>query len=300
MFFYVETKPAEVTDLEKFYFCPVKINLTLRVLSKRPDGFHEIISLFWKKKGIEGLTIQPNDNENIGDILDVEGIEISGENILLKTLKWARGLSPQIPPLRMSLKKEFPTGSGIGAGSGNAAALLAYLKVCYGFNIGNRQLLKVGADVPFLAGNADTALVGGLGEIICPERSLENMRCVIGFPCWKSDTSFAYRGIDHLRGEGGKDFCPEEYKSESLTVLRKLSAGEAVGLLPNDFFEVVGKNRAEYLSAFKTAEKAGALAWGLSGSGSAFFMIFEDGELSKKAISLLDREDWIIKTTELE
>ncbi len=79
-----------------------------------------------------------------------------------------------------------------------------------------------------------------------------------------------------------------------------MSAGEAVGLLPNDFFEVVGKNRAEYLSAFKTAEKAGALAWGLSGSGSAFFMIFENGELSKKAISLLDREDWIIKTTELE
>ncbi|HAH70104.1 MAG TPA: 4-diphosphocytidyl-2C-methyl-D-erythritol kinase, partial [Synergistaceae bacterium] len=106
------------------YICPVKINLTLRVLSRRPDGYHEIISLFWKKKGIEGLTIQPHGNENIGDILDVRGMEISGENILFRALKWARSRSPIIPPLRMRLTKEFPAGSGIGAGSGNAAALL--------------------------------------------------------------------------------------------------------------------------------------------------------------------------------
>ena len=70
------------------YISPVKINLTLRVLSRRPDGYHEIISLFWKKKGIEGLTIQPHGNENIGDILDVRGMEISGENILFRALKW--------------------------------------------------------------------------------------------------------------------------------------------------------------------------------------------------------------------
>ena len=98
------------------YISPVKINLTLRVLSRRPDGYHEIISLFWKKKGIEGLTIQPHGNENIGDILDVRGMEISGENILFRALKWARSRSPIIPPLRMCLTKEFPAGSGIGAG----------------------------------------------------------------------------------------------------------------------------------------------------------------------------------------
>ena len=79
-----------------------------------------------------------------------------------------------------------------------------------------------------------------------------------------------------------------------------VDAGQAAGLLPNDFLEVVSKGRPEYFRAFETAESSGALAWGLSGSGSAFFMVFDDGELSRRAISLLDREDWVIKTTELE
>ena len=70
--------------MDATYISPVKINLTLRVLSRRPDGYHEIISLFWKKKGIEGLTIQPHDNENIGDVLDVSGMKVNGENILFK------------------------------------------------------------------------------------------------------------------------------------------------------------------------------------------------------------------------
>ena len=93
--------------LKELLICPIKINITLRVLSQRSDGYHEIISLFWKKKGIEGLTIQPNRNENIGDILETEGIKIDGENILTKTLIWARSRCQDIPSLRILLKKEL-------------------------------------------------------------------------------------------------------------------------------------------------------------------------------------------------
>jgi 4-diphosphocytidyl-2-C-methyl-D-erythritol kinase len=285
--------------MDATYISPVKINLTLRVLSRRPDGYHEIISLFWKKKGIEGLTIQPHDNENIGDVLDVSGMKVNGENILFKALRWARDRS-LIPPLRMCLTKEFLAGSGIGAGSGNAAALMMYLKAHCGLEIENDSLSSVGADVPFLAGDADLALVEGLGEKIRPQVPLKGLRWVIGFPYWGSDTSAAYRGIDDLRREAKVSLCPEEYKTEAVEILRKLRAGQAAGLLPNDFLEVVSKGRPEYFRAFETAESSGALAWGLSGSGSAFFMVFDDGELSRRAISLLDREDWLIKTTELE
>ena len=49
--------------------CPVKINLTLRVFSQRADGYHEIYSLFWRKKATEGLSIVPSNDENIGDFL---------------------------------------------------------------------------------------------------------------------------------------------------------------------------------------------------------------------------------------
>jgi len=70
--------------------------------------------------------------------------------------------------------------------------------------------------------------------------------------------------------------------------------------MPNDFLEVVSKGRPEYFRAFEAAERSGALAWGLSGSGSAFFMVFNDAEMSRRTVSLLEREDWVIKTTELE
>ena len=58
------------------------------------------------------MTIQPHDNENIGDVLDVSGMKVNGENILFKALRWARDRS--LIPLRMCLTKEFLAGSGIG------------------------------------------------------------------------------------------------------------------------------------------------------------------------------------------
>ena len=67
-------------------------------------------------------------------------------------------------PLRMCLTKEFLAGSGMRASSGNAAALMMYLKAHCGLEIENDSLSSVGADVPFLAGDADLALVEGLGE----------------------------------------------------------------------------------------------------------------------------------------
>ena len=136
--------------------------------------------------------------------------------------------------------------------------------------------------------------------MIRPQGELKGFRWVIGFPCWRSDTSAAYRGIDDIRRDADRSFNVEKYENESFDLLRKLRSGEIVGLLPNDFLEVVSKGHPEYLRAFEIAERSGARAWGLSGSGSAFFMIFREREMSGKAISLLDREDWIIKTTELE
>ena len=290
---------AEVTVLKDMIICPVKINLTLRVLSKREDGYHEIISLFWKKKGIEGLTIQPHDNENIGDILDTQGMEIAGENILVRTLRWARARCPGIPPLKMLLKKEFPAGSGIGAGSGNAAALLQWLECRYMLDTSKGPYSEIGADVPFLAGKDDIAIVAGIGEKIAPAGQIEGLKWILGFPEWNSDTAAAYAELDRS-GKGAEILRPEECIGEALTISEKLKSKKAAGLLPNDFLQVVAAKHPEYLIAFDIAENSGALAWGLSGSGSALFMVFSENIALRSAKRALDRQEWIIKTTELE
>jgi 4-diphosphocytidyl-2-C-methyl-D-erythritol kinase len=286
--------------LEDLLICPIKINLTLRVLSQRPNGYHEIISLFWKKKGVEGLTIQPNGNENIGDILETEGLKIDGENILTKTLLWARAKCQDIPSLRIRLKKEFPTGSGIGAGSGNSAEMLRWLSFKYGLEIINDSVSMIGADVPFLAGDTDVALISGIGEKVAPLGRLSDLKVFLVFPGWKTDTAAAYMDLDNLRKHKKNKCCHEGYEREALTIFDKLKSKEKTGLLPNDFLEVISKEHPEYFTAFDIAEKSGSLAWGLSGSGSALFMIFKDTDSLKTAKQFLEREKWITKTTELE
>lgn len=286
--------------LKELLICPIKINITLRVLSQRSDGYHDIISLFWKKKGIEGLTIQPNRNENIGDILETEGIKIDGENILTKTLIWARSRCQDIPSLRILLKKEFPMGSGIGAGSGNSAAMLRWLSTRYGLDIVNDSVSMIGADVPFLAGDKDVALISGIGEKADPLGQLSGLNLLLVFPGWKTDTMVAYMELDNLRKHKENKYCLEEYKMEALAIFDKLKSKEKVGLLPNDFLEVILKEHSEYCTAFDIAEKSGSLAWGLSGSGSALFMIFKDSISLKTAKQFLEHEEWVTKTTELE
>ena len=291
---------SEVIVLGELLICPIKINLTLRVLSKRLDGYHEIISLFWKKKGIEGLTIQPHDDENIGDILITEGTEVSGENILIRTLRWARSKCSNIPPLQMHLKKEFPTGSGIGAGSGNAAALLCWLNKKYGLGIASSQVSMIGADIPFLVEKADLAIVSGLGEKVEPLTGTPELKWLLAFPQWGSDTSAAYLEIDRSRINNKKEHRYEECREEILNIFEKLRSKDKIGLLNNDFLEKLSKKHSEYRTAFNIAEKSGSLAWGLSGSGSALFMIFREGSSLNYAKEFLEHEEWVIKTTELE
>lgn len=298
--FYGDRFLAEVIVLKELLISPIKINVTLRVLSQRPDGYHEIISLFWKKKGTEGLTIQPHDDENIGDILRTEGMEICGENILVRTLKWARSKCSNIPPLQMCLKKEYPTGSGVGAGSGNAAALLWWLNTNYGLDIENGPVSQIGADVPFLAGKADLAIVGGLGEKMEPLAGTPDLKWLLVFPRWRSDTSSAYMEIDRSRKNNKTEHRYEGCREDILAIFEKLSSKEKIGLLHNDFLEALSKKHSEYRAAFDIAEKSGSLAWGLSGSGSALFMIFMDSFSLNNAKQFLEREEWIIKTTELE
>ena len=106
--------------------------------------------------------------------------------------------------------------------------------------------------------------------------------------------------IDRSRKNNKTEHRYEGCREEILTIFEKLRSKGKIGLLHNDFLEALSKKHSEYRTAFDIAEKSGSLAWGLSGSGSALFMIFRDGFSLNNAKQFLEREDWIIKTTELE
>jgi 4-diphosphocytidyl-2-C-methyl-D-erythritol kinase len=298
--------------------CSIKINLTLRVLGRREDGYHEIGSLFWRRPSPESLEVEPVSG---ADCLSVEGIDIQGENLLLKTCGALRSWHGEssLPPLRMRLSKCLPPGSGVGAGSGNAAELLRWFYSTRGRRGAKfaavEKIASLGADIAFLVSGHSLAMAEGAGERLevwsLPDGRGESLDipAVIFFPRWSSATVDAYASLDRLRGDAAS-FSPAESagaREESLAVLRGLAAGERLGLLPNDFTRVCN-HKERYSALYEIIENAGALAWGLCGSGSACFALFSEKDGAEAISDLLSRLSfgessrfaWLHKTLVLE
>ena len=281
--------------------CPVKINLTLRILAKRADGYHDLYSLLWKKYSKERLTISPKYAEIIGDSLEVRGLEIKGENLVTKALAAARRSGADIPALAMELDKKYPAGSGIGAGSGNAAALLSWLADTFSVSLSPQETGRLGADVVFLAQKYEMAEASGIGERLSPFLQIPRMSWLLVFPSWASDTKEAYAALDEMRQNGYTPLTRAQAANEAGNCAALLCKGERTGLLPNDFYPLLAEKHHEYGTAEEIAEESGALGWGLCGSGSAFFVLCSaHGVALRAAAERFTRENWVIKTDSLE
>lgn len=281
-------------------FTPVKINLTLRVLDRLSNGYHKIFSLFMKKRGIEELTISPICRENIADILNTTGMVFKGKNLIDTAMELIRNKGYTFPSLDMELEKCIPTGSGIGAGSGNTGALLRWLEEEYDVTLSSDELKSLGADVPFMASPYDMAYVRGIGEDITPVNKSLDLYWGMIFPVWKSSTPEAYKAIDESRITGTCSFDEAAYVREAEEIVSALSENKRVGLLPNDFFDVLLSMHPEYSEALSVSERSGALAWGLSGSGSSFFILSENKNTITECLDELGSRAWVRQTTIME
>ncbi|MBQ9580993.1 MAG: hypothetical protein IJP88_04820 [Synergistaceae bacterium] len=275
--------------------CSMKINLTLRITGKRPDGYHDLASLFVKIKSGERVLIR----ENARDVVEMSGLDVdlTGENIALKAVRIARELSnADIPALYIKIFKAVQPGSGLGSGSGNAAAVIKWLMQNY--NLDKALCLEIarrtGADVPFLFEDFDIALVTGIGEVIRPlnfdlkfnfeasqgrgqvdssqDLNFKNFSVEIIRPDWSVNTREAYAALDENLIKPNLNLNESEALSEIDLICGKLLNGERVGLLPNDFYEFyLAEKYSGYRDIFNKFEDNGCIAWGLSGSGSAAF-----------------------------
>jgi len=152
-----------------------KINLALAVTGIRPDGYHELRSLFLRIALADALTVELR--EDATDTLAIAGdpgLPVEG-NLVLRAAARLRAVLPDgadLPGLAFQLEKRIPVGGGLGGGSADAAAALRLALRAWGRVLPREELLaaaeRVGADVPFLAGGDPAALVEGIGERIRP------------------------------------------------------------------------------------------------------------------------------------
>lgn len=256
-----------------------KLNLTLKINKAGDDGFHNLYSVFLKLPQMEKLTINVSDSKNVKDKIVTHNCRIFGKNILTSVLESIHKIDREIPAVNVDIWKTLPPGTGLGGGSGNAAALIRWF---YFFskehNEFNFNSVKFGSDIPFLLSDTNLALVTGKGEIIEPLKlNMSHIEAVLFIPVWRASTAKSYAQLDKYRAfrEIYADPDPLELKEEALNIVDDLSKGKRCGLLPNDFSPLLLNDHPEYGELFELLSNTEALAWGISGSGSSAFALYD-------------------------
>ena len=249
-----------------------KLNLSLRVTGRREDGYHDLVSLFLRIPSGETLRVMPRAGDASEDLVKVEGMALEGENIASRALRLARDAGLSVPCLEIEILKSLFPGAGLGAGSGNGAALLRWLAAGSSDPRWNDVARRTGADVPCLFSGFPVVLVSGIGDRLEPLSSIALGAWVV-FPEWSVKTKNAYDELD-ARCFRGYPLLEPEARAEALSIHGALGRGERVGLLPNDFAPPLLDRFPGYLELFGDWERSGALAWGITGSGGAAFCLF--------------------------
>ena len=196
-----------MTGVEKVTVqAPAKVNLTLEVLGKRPDGYHEIASVMQTISLFDILTFSPSDEVKVTtDVPELEG----EDNLVYRAAMLLRDTSGVSAGAEIHLDKQIPLAAGLGGGSSDAAATLLGLNRLWGLELGEGELkelvAQLGSDVPFFV-TGGTALVEGRGERVSSVKMPPTLWLVLAFPDHRLEnkTATAYRALSHTDHTDGR------------------------------------------------------------------------------------------------
>ena len=268
-----------------------KINIGLRVVRKREDGYHDLETIFYPVYGLhDELEVQPSDEFAFIQ----EGITVDclpTDNLIYKVYARMRDHYPQIGNVTISFKKNIPFGAGLGGGSSDAAHMAMALNEIFALGLTKEQLAQelspLGADCPFFVYNTP-CYAEGIGDKLTPiDLDLSGLRLIMIKPECGVSTKEAYGGI--VPKGTCEHFAPF---INPLELLEPLEPFKHLPLLTNDFEETVCKVHPELADIKKRLQDAGALYAAMSGSGSTIFGLFEcDAESTTNAnLRLLNEE----------
>jgi len=264
-----------------------KINLALAVLGKRPDGYHDIQTVFQSISIHDELEFRLSDRlelhcKNLPGVPKEDNLVWKAANMLTEAVSGRFGAS-------IVLKKRIPSGAGLGGGSSNAAATL--LGLCRLWKIGIPEFdlqplaAELGSDVPyFLSGG--TAMGSGRGEKIHPLPDLPTRHLAVIFPGVQVPTVEAYRSLNL-----GLTSATEDNRIQCFCGQLKNDPSLLTGIF-NDFEASILPAYPPILQAKNFLGRQGAAVTLMSGSGSAVFGFFDDEESALAASRAKAREPW--------
>lgn len=247
-----------------------KINLGLTITGKRPDGYHDIETVFYPVPFCDAIEMVVSPDGEKNDSLTVTGLDltcIGEDNLILKAVKSLRE-SFSFASLKIHLHKVIPTGAGLGGGSSDAACMLCTINKYFGLSLEQEELkvlaAKMGSDCPFFI-EGKPVYATGRGEIMKPvDNLLEGYKILLLNPGIQISTREAYEN------------CIPAQSALSLTEIITKSISVWKDLMINDFektifakFPVIGSLKARLY-------QSGALYSSMSGSGSTVYGIYRD------------------------
>lgn len=263
--------------------CPPKINLYLRIVRRREDGYHELETVFQSVGGGDTLTVEAADTLTLR--CDDPEVPTDARNLVLKA---ACALQERFPSARglgaeVSLVKRTPIGGGMGGGSADGAAALVLLSRLWGLAPSPEELAELaaglGSDVPFFL-TGGTALARGRGERLEPVPTAP-LWLVLVRPPVSVSTPWAYR-------QWRPEACGGPSVEEFVEALRRGSPREIGALLRNDLEPGVAAAVPEIARTREWLLAQDVLGARMTGSGSVVFAIARDEEQARRIAGRAD------------
>lgn len=267
------------------------MNLSLRVVGRRDDGYHLLESLMVKLNLADRLTIKKSES---GLKMSAPGANLPEDegNLVYRAAEAFFKLSGVNGGADIVLEKKIPVAAGLGGGSSDAAATLAGLNRLYGGPLPAEKLLeaglRLGADVPFFLYEENSAFAEGIGEVLSPGPVLNDQKYLLLNPGWPLSTAEVFKKVRIELTTMRRKIKLSALNESSFTIDRDLYNDLEKVVIPQ--YEEVGIMKERLIAC-------GAEAALMTGSGPTVFGIFSDSatrDEAERRLNLNKRDGWLV------
>lgn len=274
---------------------PAKLNIFLDIISKRKDGYHEILTLMCKINLYDLITLAFSDKNELE--IDCNISALKGEkNIVYRTVKELKRLYGIKVNFKINIEKNIPIGSGLGGASSDCAEIMKAILNLNKIEFDQHELFKIashlGSDVSFFLSNAAWALIGGKGDIVLRQYTSESYLWAI----------VIYPGVSIVTKEAYAKWKPSlttENQRHKIIMLEEDINWTVIKEINYNIFERISI-KEEINAAKERLKEAGAEVVSLTGSGSCIYGLFPSAEKARQVYKKLKVEKnwrcWMVRT----
>jgi len=266
-----------------------KLNLGLKVLRRRDDGYHDILSVFQTIDLWDDLRFLDTGAKEIRILCSDPSVPTDARNLVHRAARVLCERTGRDRGVEIELFKHIPVGAGLGGGSADAAATLRALNRLWDLGLTPEELTElaeeIGSDVPFLV-RGGTAVVSGRGEVLRPLSWRGDAFYLLFVPDISVGTGWAYEELSRMGLTTDTEYVNFINSTSDLLELERLFP-----VLVNDFEHVAERICPSIHRVRSELRRAGAWACSLSGSGSAFYGVFRTRETARSAARRLAMEE---------